>query len=185
MTLRTYLRERKGVRKGCANEYPYFLFSACNLPDKTESITGARKERCAPDPAAFPFILPCRYSSALLLPTFSCRLRSLVLCHSLSLLSVARLPPFVPVVVVVLSLLLPFTLSPLRRLFLAKDYGENTLARPAGLVACLVFDPVAADVEMATRTLKRGRTEKYRRQIGGTAVITAREIAATPSSATG
>lgn len=25
----------------CANRYPYFLFSACNLPDKTESITEA------------------------------------------------------------------------------------------------------------------------------------------------
>lgn len=45
-------------------------------------------------------------------------------------------------------------------LFPTKDHGEDALARPAGLVARFVLDPVTADVEATARVL-RATPKKY------------------------
>jgi len=120
----------------------FFLFSACNLLDKTGIHYRAYvRSGCARPPVffphvAFPFILPYRYSSALLLPSFLARLVSV----SLSLALAGRSVDF------------PSCFA--ARLLPTKDHGKNALARPAGLVARLILDPMAADVEATTRVLR-------------------------------
>lgn len=145
------------VRKDIRFSLSFSLFPRVTCRTKRNPLRGLCKERLCPIP--FPFILPYRYSSALLLPSsFRFSPSSIRFSHSLSL-SLSFLPchPFSRVPDPSPSLLAG-------RLFLTKDHDEDALARPTGLVARLVLDPVTADVEATTRALRQGKTEKYRRR---------------------